>query len=481
MKPETTTRACILDRVMKLILSETKRATMAHPAKKIIIFGAGARGIVLHEALKILGHQVAYFIDSNKKKQNSSVCGIPVHEPMKIMYENFDDIFVVLAVAEPKQLIEMLSGFGLDSCTNTRSIFDSHSIGDGTARVKGMPLIDFFLGFTRMSDLPGFKCEDNKENDGSELRIVTLGGSTTDPEVLDPLEWRDMHKRSACTGSWPHILHEHLTSNNIKNCIYNGGFSSYISGQEAFKLIRDVLPLKPDIVINFDGINDAQSYLRYDSSHSKFHSYFKTLEEGFQPFLTKTAISAFGKQVDAPFVKDISYGVAADMSAISEWHANQRIMRSVCNEFGIEYICFLQPGGLFLEEYLQSCDVLLRTHWILWDFFVSQANLIFDFATRDYNSTTKDSGLLDLLTSHLNTKYDHIEEFYRIARKISQNSEYIIDMVSSLNGHPDVFYDNVHCTTPGNKLIAERIYLELKNRGLLEKSLAGINIRRSAT
>ena len=172
MRPETATRANIIDSVIDLILSETKRVALIHPSKRIIIFGAVSRGIVLHEALKILGKKTEYFIDSSTNKHNTLVCGIPVYEPMKIMYENIDDVFVIVAAAEPKQLIDMVKTFGLDPCVNVGYIFDSQSIGDGTARVEGMPLIDFFLGYNRMSDLPGFKCENKNENDATVVCVV---------------------------------------------------------------------------------------------------------------------------------------------------------------------------------------------------------------------------------------------------------------------------------------------------------------------
>ena len=318
---EEVTRDNIIQSVIDLLQQEVDRVLSSHLSKKIIIFGAGARGIVLYETLKIIGYEVGYFIDSNQKKHNTCICGVPVCEPLHVMYENPNDILIIIAIASPWEVIPTLEGFGLDASKNITWIFDNESLGNGIARTEGMPLIDFFLGYNRQSDLPGFKRLGN--DTGKELRIVILGGSTTDPEVMDPMEWNDPNKREQSLGSWPRFLHEYLIANGIDVLIYNGGFSSYISGQEMLKLIRDGLALKPDIVICFDGINDAHSSMRYDSKHSKFHSYFKVIEDCITPQLLKSKTLAFGGREEALYVQGICYGVEADTSAFDEWHSNQ--------------------------------------------------------------------------------------------------------------------------------------------------------------
>lgn len=479
--PETATRANMTNSVIDLILREVKRVIFGNTAKKLIIFGSGARGIILHEALKSLHCEVAYFVDSNKMKQNSTVCGIPVHDPLQIMYENMEETFVIAAVAVPMEIIELLKGFGLDVERDIGVIFDYQSIGEGTARVAGMPMIDFFLGYNRVSDLPGFKFlhdeEDFGKNPGEVLRIVTLGGSTTDPEVIDPVEWSDITKRQECTGSWPRFLHELLTGNGIRNVIYNGGFSSYISSQEVLKLLRDGLTLKPDIVITFDGINDAQSIIRYDDKYPKFHSYFKVLEEGLIPLLSKSPLSAFGGQIETPFIKGICYGVPSDVPPVDEWYSNHRIMKAMCSEFNMGYVGFLQPGGLYLDDFVQSCELQMRTHWVLWSFFSTRARILNELAGASYNRNGSRIDLRQLFFDFIYADFEYVEKFYRKARQIAEESEYIIDLVDCLNGYPDVIYDNVHCNSKGNRLIAERIYRELNERGILTKALGKVSAR----
>jgi hypothetical protein len=60
------------------------------------------------------------------------------------------------------------------------------------------------------------------------------------------------------------------------------------------------------------------------------------------------------------------------------------------------------------------------------------------------------------------------EAFYKEAKDIANKSNFIIDISDTLHGYPDVYYDLIHCTTKGNKLIAERIYDELNHYGVLK-------------
>jgi hypothetical protein len=467
--PEEATRDHIIESVIDLLKNEVKRVLSGHHSKKIIIYGAGARGIVLNETLKMMGLEAACFLDSNPEKQNTTILGIPVHEPLRLMYEDIDEVVIIIAIASPRDVVPALEGLGFDASKNIKWLFDNESLGSGIARTEGMPLIDFFLGYNRQSDLPGFKCLGN--DTGEEIRILVLGGSTTDPEVMDPMEWNAPDTREQSLGSWPRFLHQHLTTNGINALLFNGGMSSYISGQEMLKLIRDGLVLKPDIVICFDGINDSQSYMRYDSKLSKYHSYFKTVEESISPLFSKSGISAFGGRIEAPFVQGICHGVEADISAFEEWHSNQRIMRAVCEEFDIEYVCFLQPGGIFLKDYRQSCDAVIRRRWFLWDFFLLFARDPQNFSIAYEQAIPAEKKLRELFQNSSLYKFEHVETFYRHARDAAKSNDYIVDIVDALNGYPDVFYDRVHCNMKGNKLIAERIYQELTGRGVLRRAL----------
>lgn len=87
---------------------------------------------------------------------------------------------------------------------------------------------------------PGFVTYDSGVS-GDALKIVVLGGSTSDP---------------ALGYSWPELLAGVLKERGAKATVLNGGVAGYSSNQELIKLTRDVLPLGPDIVISMSGVND---------------------------------------------------------------------------------------------------------------------------------------------------------------------------------------------------------------------------------
>jgi len=103
-----------------------------------------------------------------------------------------------------------------------------HATDDGLGDVGGVP------GFAVYGD----------PDAPDALRIVALGGSTTDP--LDP-------------GNWPRALQRLLANQGVPAVVFNGGVSGYSSNQELLKLIRDALPLEPDLVLSLSGINRIAS------------------------------------------------------------------------------------------------------------------------------------------------------------------------------------------------------------------------------
>ena len=73
-------------------------------------------------------------------------------------------------------------------------------------------------------------------------RVVGLGGSTTDHNVQP--------------RNWMYYLAEGCTERREKCQSLNGGIMGYSTTQDFLKLVRDVIPLKPDLVISLSGVND---------------------------------------------------------------------------------------------------------------------------------------------------------------------------------------------------------------------------------
>ena len=115
--------------------------------------------------------------------------------------------------------------------------------------------------------------------DSSAIRIFALGGSTTDPIF-------SLGGPSTGPGyeeCWPKILQDLLNDVGIPAVVFNGGVAGYSSNQELLKLVRDVLPLKPDIVLSLSGINDL-GFVHSVERHPMVHPHLdKTLRTITQP------------------------------------------------------------------------------------------------------------------------------------------------------------------------------------------------------
>ncbi|NVN89001.1 MAG: hypothetical protein HXX11_00235 [Desulfuromonadales bacterium] len=476
MGPMTSTQSNMPDALMALIVSEARQLIQGKTEKSFIIYGSGARGIVFYEALRLLGYNAAYFVDK-AAKEGMTICGLPVYEPLKIMYENYNDIFVAIAAQSPTELITTLEGLGLEPEKHFGIIFDA-SLNDGIHMPTANEL-DFFLGYGRSSEIPGFQLLSSKTSDAcncnQSIKIITLGGSTTDPDVMDLFEWNDDALQKSSHGSWPRHFQKILSNFGIDACIYNGGIIGYSSAQELLKLWRDGLSISPDVVIVLDGFNDGLSFLSH-KNHPKHHSHFAAIENVINPLLShKTQCSDY-HGIETVY-EQISYGIESSKSRWQEWHENHRIMSAFCKEFGIEYLAFIQPFGWHDCNYLASCDVVFRINSFLHNFFISAGQTIKDqlnngslnlvsllqhFVSNAFSCETDQS-------KHFSIHNFELVNFFSQARTISKSSDFIIPIEDTFYGYPDIYCDTVHCTSKGNQLLADRIYRELANRGIWHK------------
>jgi hypothetical protein len=105
--------------------------------------------------------------------------------------------------------------------------------------------------------------------------IVCLGGSTTDPFL--PRLKIDLEKNYSivANGTWSEELSRMMEKEKIKGTVFCGGTSCYNVFDDLLKLLRDVLEIKPDIVISYGGVNDLgmrrdfKIHNRYSYIHNK--------------------------------------------------------------------------------------------------------------------------------------------------------------------------------------------------------------------
>lgn len=292
-------------------------AVHSNPGKKIIVFGAGAGGQTVFHSVLAEGREVAYFVDNCR--HGSMVCGKEVKSPYDILYEQPNDVLVIIGACQDsdvRQIQNQLAGFGLTEGLH----YMAAPFNDLYAPLD---LLDPILGFSRSGDLPGFRIHHGKTP--AARKVVALGASTTDYSF-------------GGYRSWPEVFRDLCIDKGLDVAVYNGGIAGYFSAQEALKLIRDALPLEPAAIVTFDGLNDASQQVldRYPMYHpysiKAFNALFANMPRG---------------QLDINNeIKGVDYGVGLPTTRWESWYRNLRVMNGVCKEFHIPFFAFLQPNSL---------------------------------------------------------------------------------------------------------------------------------------
>ena len=285
--------------------------------------------------------------------------------------------------------------------------------------------------FSELGELPGFAVYGDRA-DPSALRIVALGGSTTDPFTS--------------RGNWPKQLQRLLTEQGTPAVVFNGGVGGRTSSQELFKLIRDVPGLRPAIVISYNGINDLPGYS--DGDHPMVHKYQIQL---FSKLVTPAGVSSpvmpnlvdgLGRVFAAPSASrpaGLNLGPKVKLKAWKQWEQNIRLMRAVSTELGFEYLCYLQPTlGIGPYTPTEHETAMLAEHGV------------------DYVPT--------------------VELFYGQAEALAAQLLFARSLVRCFDGRSGLYSDPRHPSSEGYELVARAILSDLKERGLVQ-SPAGFGSR----
>ncbi len=282
-----------------------------------------------------------------------------------------------------------------------------------------------------LGEVPGFAVYGGDEDkQGREIRIFVLGGSTTDPG--DP-------------GNWPKALRAMLKSKSIASKVFNGGVSGYSSNQELLKMIRDVLPLEPDIIISLNGVNDL-GFCHSVPGHPMVHPYQESFMRSVtdrRPFLfpsTVHIVRRLGSRLnhDLKQMTGMNFGPEVQTTPSEQWERNVRIMRAVAEEFGVEYLCFLQPA----------------------------------IGVGDYSPSPAEEEMLRYANEQRKGEYvDQLEDFYQDAKETCRRLSFCTDLTDALQGKTNMYRDARHPNSEGYRLIAEAIFGELSDQGLLDKEM----------
>ena len=361
----------------------------AGSGKKIILYGSAKETGKLVEFLKLYNLKIAYVINDVQEDNIRSV--------FDLMYEKPDDIFVLICKINYLQACSRLEELGLRQQVHFRALIKAKY-----ANLHQTFPLDVNIGYTSSVEemdarFPGVTIfGDIVQKDA--YKVVTLGGSTSDSQAF---VWK----------CWSEFLWEKLNAGHKDAVVISAGVSGYRSSQEFLKLVRDMIGLKPDMVVSFSGVNDTG-----ETDHP-FVQYY--MDRIFGMFC-RTDVSDIN---GAKTVTGYSAGFSMAGSLAENWVRHMRMMKAVCTEFGISFHSFLQP-------------------------MIGSKKSILSRSERE-QILNGDGDILE-----------RTERFLLDAKNIlgTQAIGCIHDISDLFDKETDVYIDACHVTEEGNRKIADKIY-----------------------
>lgn len=352
--------------------------------------------------LENLDIQVPYFVMDNEGGNFRSV--------YDLLLEDADGIMAIVVKDDYPKARKLLEGLGLLQNKDFKDI-QKVSFGASTGVYNYDPVCGYNLDIPD-GRYPGFMVHGN-ESDHTYVRIMILGGSTTDDFFP--------HFKS-----WPRILHEELIEAGIPNIILNGGVVGYSSAEELFKLIRDGVCLKPDMVIVYSGVNDM-----IKSQYPYINDYMRQI----CAFLERSSKQLTSRRKTNPF--GITWGsdcMEQYKNPAYFWINNQKMIHSICECLGIKHMTFHQPNMLNGKKRLTNYE----REYIL--------NTCFIGAEKEF---LEDIGCQS-------------KSFRKIVEKETDNLEWLYDF-SDIFDNDDVYIDYAHVIEAGNEIISREILTKCKD------------------
>lgn len=357
-----------------------------HEKKKIYVYTKKLGGYLtfIEKTLEVYGIRVSGYV----YKEASAELGI--RDIYELVYEEIQDIYVLvndLDIIERKEQIavyDLLESIGFSISEFNYAGFHQVTTTDWRAHIQMIPdpLVGWSLSYGE-KDLPGIHVFGNMNKD--DVRIVVLGGSTSTEGVLRP-------------ASWVKQLHQKLISKNLSVTIFDCAGPDEDAFQELLRFIRDGVHLKPQCVISMSGVNNAIHRIRNVENKANLNhmvQWYNTLAP------------------DAPYV----CGIPIRESAFTYWIRMQKIIKSVVEQSGGRYYCFLQP----IKETKEKLTIFEKS---------------VHFSGDAYNEAAS----------------------FRIE---SRQDDFYINLLSLFDEQEGMFIDNCHYSEKANELLAEIVYEKL--------------------
>lgn len=299
-----------------LVLSDLGNLCLALKNRTLFVYGTGADAEKTAGLLNSLMYDVQAFLTESipEDETEKRYC-----MPEEVLY--YDRPFIVLGRLCKDLEIQRLESLGFrryvdfayPQCIRLHRFFSRES------------MLDINLGYTYKGPqgYPGITVipAAGNQKETETITVALLGGSTTD-ETIYPFP------------SWGSCLWEKCHG---RVTILNAGVNGYNSSAELLKLIRDVIPFKPDMVIVYDGFNDAWSFA--DQTYRFKMTY---LNEVFQ-FASEHLAGDILGDVHRKKRCEPSAGIRENKTAFEMWMENIALMHAAASVADIDFYAFLQP------------------------------------------------------------------------------------------------------------------------------------------
>lgn len=397
MKPEKV--SCLIDERESFGIQNVGWMREIVRNKKLFIYGLSDRSKKLAAIYELLDFCIeGYIVDGIVEMEEKKALLLE-----DIIYE--EDFFILISREDYKNMAGHLTDLGLQMFEHLGidSPFGTWYLGTGN-QVLDVNLGHSFLGKQGMYGFDVFG-----DNDINNMRIFVLGGSTTDG-TLFPFK------------SWAQCLADRISSSNVT--IFNGGVVGYTSTQELIKLLRDVLFMKPDMIVVYDGFNDMTA----SAEQSPFA--FKELQRAMDyvdQCKDKLWLDNFAKNA-GPYT-----GIKPDVDKYEIWLGNIKKMKAICESQGIPFYDFLQPV-LYSKKDMTKDELGLL--WSTW---------------------------------RINECSQWANEFRNRIKSAVNSCEYIYDLSHIFDHEDGIYMDDCHVYERGNKIIANSIYEVIKDKLIWEE------------
>lgn len=375
---------------------ELQKANVAAGDRYLVLYGYQTPGIITCAALAAVGATVRAFVEIDGYLDAEVFFNKPVFPLEQVITEvKAEKAFLIDVSQLEHQFDKVIEVYGLTK--------EEYSRVSGLFKYKDCDIIDPLLSYNRIGDLPGFQIHGDISEENA-LRIVALGGSTTDPSY-------------AHLKSWPHFLHEKLRKAGIPNIVFNGGIVGYTSAQERDKCIRDAMFLSPDVVLILSGDNDIGWNHCYPDKNYYPGYLIDQITENVYPHYKEE-------------FEEIAYGLSTEMKDYENWYCNLEIAHAVCNEMKVPFYCCLQPS-IFTDGY-QMCK--FERTWF---------NTVMGQRENSYKSVSA-------ITQNW-------EKFYAGVKSIIRGKEGFMDFTDAFDHVSGIYIDGIHCCEKGNSILADKM------------------------